>query len=166
MPILVHVNANEQIILVQYCKPLLGQWNFNIGPNFGPRLQCLSYDRASSKICVDVTANLKWNTPYKKWCRSGINHEFHLTYIQPVSPRWPLTSSLLRSHVWLYPRFIMSKSHENTSKYVDTVINFAKIPHTTYILRTYYIRGSFSKFWNMMCLSCCILIRGKLVLFI
>ena len=23
--------ANEQIILVQYCKPLLGQWNFNIG---------------------------------------------------------------------------------------------------------------------------------------
>ena len=31
MPILVHANANEQIILVQYCKPLLGQWNLNIG---------------------------------------------------------------------------------------------------------------------------------------
>ena len=38
----------------------------------------------------------------------------------------------------------MSKSHGNTSMYVDTVINFAKITtyihtHTTYILRTYYI---------------------------
>ena len=29
-------------------------------------------------------------------------------------PRWPLTSGLLTSHVWLYPRIIMSKSHENT----------------------------------------------------
>ena len=33
---------------------------------------------------------------------------------------------LLRSYVWLYPRIIVSKSHENTSKYVDTVIFFAK----------------------------------------
>ena len=29
-------------------------------------------------------------------------------------PRWPLTPHLLRSHVWLYPRIIVSKSHENT----------------------------------------------------
>ena len=29
-------------------------------------------------------------------------------------------------HVWLYPRIIVSKSHENTSKYVDTVTFFAK----------------------------------------
>ena len=28
---------------------------------------------------------------------------------------------LLRSHVWLYPRIIVSKSHENMPKYVDTV---------------------------------------------
>ena len=34
--------------------------------------------------------------------------------------------SLLRSHVWLYPRIIVYKSHENTSKYVDTVILFFK----------------------------------------
>ena len=40
--------------------------------------------------------------------------------------RWPLTPNLLRSHVWLYPRIIVSKSHENTSKYVDTVNLFAK----------------------------------------
>ena len=40
--------------------------------------------------------------------------------------RWPLTPHLLRSHVWLYPRIIVSKSHENTSRYVDTVNFFAK----------------------------------------
>ena len=43
-----------------------------------------------------------------------------------IDPRWPLTPHLLRSHVWLYPRIIVSKSHENTSKYVDTVTFFAK----------------------------------------
>ena len=52
-----------------------------------------------------------------------------------LTPRWPLTPCLLRSHVWLYPRIIVSKSHDNTSMYVDTVINFAKYHiHThTYI---------------------------------
>ena len=43
-----------------------------------------------------------------------------------LTPRWPLTPHLLRSHVWLYPRIILSKSHENTSKYVDIVNLFAK----------------------------------------
>ena len=43
-----------------------------------------------------------------------------------LNPRWPLTPHLLRSHVWLYPRIIVSKSHENTSKYVETVNLFAK----------------------------------------
>ena len=43
-----------------------------------------------------------------------------------LTPRWPLTPYLLRSHVWLYPRIIVSKSHESTSKYVDTVTLFAK----------------------------------------
>ena len=41
-----------------------------------------------------------------------------------VTPRRPLTPLLLRSHVWLYPRIILSKSHENMSKYVDTVTFF------------------------------------------
>ena len=57
-----------------------------------------------------------------------------------LTPRWPLTPHLLRSHVWLYPRIIVSKSHGNcTSMYVDTVINFANLPHTYYILHTYYM---------------------------
>ena len=43
-----------------------------------------------------------------------------------LTPRWPLTPRLLKSLVWLYPRIIVYKSHENTSKYVDTVTLFAK----------------------------------------
>ena len=63
-----------------------------------------------------------------------------------LNPRWPLTPCLLRSHVWLYPRIIVFKSHENTSMYVDTVINFAKLPHTTYTLRTYYIHTYYTTY--------------------
>ena len=43
-----------------------------------------------------------------------------------LTPRWPLTPSLLGSHVWLCWRIIESKSHENASKYVDTVTFFSK----------------------------------------
>ena len=43
-----------------------------------------------------------------------------------MTPRWPLTPLLLRSHVWLYPSILVSTSHENTSKYVDTVTLFQK----------------------------------------
>ena len=74
-----------------------------------------------------------------------------------LTSRWPLTPCLLRSHVWLYPRIIVSKSHDNTSMYVDTVINFAKYhihTHTThihilhtytyYIHTTYYVQNEWS----------------------
>ena len=43
-----------------------------------------------------------------------------------LTPRWPLTPSLLRSHVWYYPKIIVSKSHENASKCVDTMTLFSK----------------------------------------
>ena len=49
----------------------------------------------------------------------------HLTK-SSVTLRWPLTPLLLRSHVGLYPRIILSKSHENMSKYVDTLTFFFK----------------------------------------
>ena len=68
-----------------------------------------------------------------------------------LTPRWPLTPCLLRSRVWLYPRIIVSKSHDNSSMYVDTVINFAKYHihttyyiHTTDILCTYYVQNEWS----------------------
>ena len=60
-----------------------------------------------------------------------------------LTPRWPLTPCLLRSHVWLYPRIIVSKSHDNTwiCGYSD---QFCKIPHTyIHILRTYYIHTTY-----------------------
>ena len=64
-----------------------------------------------------------------------------------LTPRWPLTPCLLRSHVWLYPRIIVSKSHDNASMYVDTVINFAKYHIHTYIYilhtYTYYIHTTY-----------------------
>ena len=53
------------------------------------------------------------------FCKKNVNQ-------RSLTPRWPLTPHLWRSHVWLYPRIIMSKSHENTSKCVDTVNLFAK----------------------------------------
>ena len=70
-----------------------------------------------------------------------------------LTPRWPLTPHLLRSHVWLYPRIIVSKSHGNTSMYADTVINFAKnyYIHThTYIHihTTYRISDHIVSFWT------------------
>ena len=62
-----------------------------------------------------------------------------------LTPRWPLTPCLLRSHVWLYPRITVFKSHGNTSMYVDTVINFAK-----YHIYTYYILFTHSTFVHTM----------------
>ena len=53
------------------------------------------------------------------FCKKNLNQ-------RSLTPRWPLTPHLLRSYVWLYPRIIVSKSHENTWKYVDTVTFFAK----------------------------------------
>ena len=57
------------------------------------------------------------------WIRWSI---LQITNQMSLTPRWLLTPHLLRSYLWLYPRIIVSKSHENTSKYVDTVIFFAK----------------------------------------
>ena len=63
--------------------------------------------------------------------------------------RWPLTPHLLRSHVWLYPRIIVSKSNGNTSMFVDIVINFAK--NTTYYIHThttYRMSDHIVSFWT------------------
>ena len=87
-----------------------------------------------------------------------------------LTPRWPLTPHLLRSYVWLYPRIIVSKSHENTSKYVDTVTFFAKKlepggwsltprwPLTPHLLRSHvwlYPRIIVSKSHENTCIKVC-----------
>ena len=60
-----------------------------------------------------------------------------------MTPRWPLTSLLLRAHVWLYLRIIVSKSHGNTSLYMwkqwSILQNFNQ--DTTCILHTSLLKG-------------------------
>ena len=74
-----------------------------------------------------------------------------------LTPRWTLIPCLLRSHVWLYPRIIVSKSHGNASMYVDTVINFANYhihayihyhihTHTTYRMSDQHIVSYWTQF--------------------
>ena len=82
-------------------------------------------------ICVTLPKDHCNQVPWKFIKVCGYSDPFLKTLNQrSLTPRWPLIPHLLRSHVSLYPRIIVSKSHGNTSKYVDTVINFAK--NTTY----------------------------------
>ena len=57
-----------------------------------------------------------------------------------LTPRWPLIPHLLRSYVWLYPRIIVSKSHENTSKYVE---------YSDLFLQKTWARGSLTPRWPL-----------------
>ena len=78
---------------------------------------------SSNQTSGSGTTSLAWT--YMKVC--GYSDIFCKNLNQrSFTPRWPLTPHLLRSYVWLYPRIIVAKSHENTSKYVDTLTFFAK----------------------------------------
>ena len=72
----------------------------------------------------DHSTQVPWK--YVKVC--GYSDPFFVKNLnqRSLTPRWPLTPSLLRLHVWLSPRIIVSKSHENTSKYVDIVTFLSK----------------------------------------
>ena len=63
----------------------------------------------------------------------------------PLDDLWP---HVCWGHiVWLYPRIIVSKSHDNTSMCVDIVINFAKYhihTYTYYVHTTYYVQNEWS----------------------
>ena len=89
----------------------------------------MTFDPTSVEVtCVTLPKDHCVQVPWKYikvcgysdlFCKKNLNQ-------RSLTPKWPLTPNLLRSHVWLYPRIIVSKSHENTSKYVDTVNPFAK----------------------------------------
>ena len=54
----------------------------------------------------------------------------HYVQVPWTKGHWPLDDfwpQVCWGHVWLYPRIIVTKSHENTSKYVDIVILLSKI---------------------------------------
>ena len=73
-------------------------------------------------LCVTLPKDHCVQVPWKYIKVCGHSDPFCKNLNQrSLTPRWSLTPHLLRSHVWLYPRIIVSKSHENTSKYVDTV---------------------------------------------
>ena len=104
----------------------------------------MTFDPKSVEVtCVTLFKDHCVQVPQKyKVC--GYSDPFFKNLNQrSLTPRWPLTPCLLRAHVWLYPRIIVSKSHGNTSMYVDTVINFVKLPHTT-CARTTYVQNEWS----------------------
>ena len=87
--------------------------------------------KAVEVICVTLPKDHCVQVPWKYITVCGYSDPFCKNLNQRLlTPRWPffflLTPHLLRSHAWLYPRIIVSKSHGNTSKYVDTVTLFAK----------------------------------------
>ena len=88
----------------------------------------MTFDPTSVEVtCVTLPKDHCVQVPWKYIKVCGYSDLFCKKKLErSLTPRWPLTPNLLRSHVWLYPRIIVSKSHENTSKYVDTVNLFAK----------------------------------------
>ena len=88
----------------------------------------MTFDPTSVEVtCVTLPKDHCVQVPWKYIKVCGYSDHFCKNLNQrSVTPRWPLTPHLLRSHVWLYPRIIVSMSHENMSKYVDTVNLFAK----------------------------------------
>ena len=119
-----------------------------------PKDHCVQVPWKYIKICEysdHFFKNLKGHWPLDDlwphicWGYMCICYKFKLIKIRapalgqgPKTGPWipPSTPHLLRLHVWLYPRIIVSKSHGNTSMYVDTVINFAKYHILTCILHT------------------------------
>ena len=88
----------------------------------------MTFDPISVEVtCVTLPKDHCIQIPWKYVKVCGYSDPFFKD-LNPSSltPRWPLTPSLLRSHVWLYPRITVFKSHENTSKFVDTVTLFSK----------------------------------------
>ena len=82
------------------------------------------YDSTQGLLCLSPMKYIKVCGYSDPFCKN-LNQ-------RSLTPRWPLTPHLLRSHVWLYPRIIVPKSHGNTSMYVDKVINFANYHMYTY----------------------------------
>ena len=133
--------CNSSSVLVGTCR-----WEFETGP-----IQCIHIPTFQDTAVLEPQVSPAFASTY--FCNHcNIRFENTSKYVdvlilfsknlnqRSLTPTWPLTPCLLRSHVWLYPRIIVSKSHDNTSTYVDTVINLANYhihTHTTYyILRT------------------------------
>ena len=100
----------------------------------------MMFDPTSVEVtCVTLPKDHCIQIPWKYIKECGYSVLFFKNLNQrSLTPRWPLTPHLLRSHMWLYSRIIVSKSHGKASMYVDTVINFAKLNQDYHILHTTY----------------------------
>ena len=99
-------NSHENTLLTMFKKLLLkGQRPFD---NLWPHIcWCLMCDSTQGSLCP--TPMVIHQSIWIQWI-----------FVKNLAKR-SMTPLLLRSYVWLYPRIIVSKSHENMSKYVDTV---------------------------------------------
>ena len=88
----------------------------------------MTFDPKTVEVtCVTLPKDHWVQVPWKYIKVCGYSDPYYKNLNQKsLTPRWPLTPRLLRSHVWLYPRITESKSHENISKYVDTVTLITK----------------------------------------
>ena len=89
----------------------------------------MTFDPTSVEVtCVTLPKYQCVQVPckYIKVCGYSDQKTVTKRSMTPNNPRQPLTPHLLRSHVQLYPRIIVSNSHKNTSKHVDTVTLFSK----------------------------------------
>ena len=111
----------------------------------------MTFDLTSVEVtCVTVPKDHCIQVPWKYIKVCGYSDPFskkRKKLERSLTPRWPSTPSLMGSHVWLCPRIIVSKCHEKTSKYVDTVtFSFKNLnqrslisrwPLTPHLLRPY-----------------------------
>ena len=76
------------------------------------------YPKSVEVTCVTLPKDHCVQVPWKYINVCGYSDPFFKNLNQrSLTPRWPLTPCLLRSHVWLYPMIIVPKSHGNTSIY-------------------------------------------------
>ena len=87
----------------------------------------MTFDPKSFEVtCVTLPKDQCNQVPWK-YKVYGNSDPFSKTWTKghwPQDDLWPQV--FLRSHVWLFQRIIAAKSHENSSKYVDTVTLFWK----------------------------------------
>ena len=91
----------------------------------------ITFDLTSVEVtCVTLPKDHCVQVPWKYIKVSGYSSRYfskNWTNRSMTLNKWPLKPLLLRLHVWFYQRITVSKSHENTSNYVDTVTIFQKL---------------------------------------
>ena len=99
----------------------------------------MTFDPKSVEVtCVTLPKDHCVQVPWKYIKVCGYSDPFFKNlYQRSLTPRWALTPHLLRSHVWLYPRFTVSNS---MGIHQCMWIQWSILQNTTYYLHTTYTR--------------------------